>query len=181
MFSNSLSGHLQASQHLDLHLSSLLLSQSRAGRTLNNLRVRSLLNWVTTMLLITSSFSQLSNTKSKTSSVHLTLPLLRFENLHIIHPLQTQPLRLRNKKPHKKEHTKAKTPKDEIRPIPMLPNRLHHMRHRLGNHKIKQPLRRSRQRNIHRSQSRRGDLRHNDPATWAPSELKEGCEEEDAC
>jgi hypothetical protein len=47
------------------------------------------------------------------------------------------------------------------------------MRHRLRNHKIKQPLRRRRQRNIHRPESRRRDLTHNNPTTRPPPKLEE--------
>ena len=101
-------------------------------------------------------------------------------NSHIVHPLQTQPLRLRNQEPHIEEHTKAEAPKDEVRSIPMCPNILHHMRHRLSNHKIEQPLRGSRKCNIHSSQSCGRYLRHDNPAARSPSELEEGCKEEDA-
>ena len=61
----------------------------------------------------------------------------------------------------------------------MCPNILHHMWYRLSNHKIEQPLRRSRECDIHRSQSRSRDLRYDDPAAWTPSKLEESCEEED--
>jgi hypothetical protein len=46
------------------------------------------------------------------------------------------------------------------------------MRHRLRNHKIKQPLRRRSKRHIHCPQPRRRDLTYNNPTTRTPPKLK---------
>jgi hypothetical protein len=93
--------------------------------------------------------------------------------------LQTQSLRLGHQEPHKKEHTKAKRAKDEIRPISILTHRLQHMRHRLRNHEVEEPLGTRCNGHIHRSQSRSRDFRHDDPTTRSPSKLKERCKEKD--
>ena len=54
------------------------------------------------------------------------------------------------------------------------------MRDRLRNNEVKQPLCRSRERDVHGAQSGGRDLRHDDPAAGPPPELEEGSEEEDA-
>lgn len=60
-------------------------------------------------------------------------------------------------------------------------NRSKHMRYRLRNHEIKQPLCSSRECYIHSSQSCSWDLRYDDPTTWTPTELEESSEEKDTC
>lgn len=84
----------------------------------------------------------------------------------------THPFRLRHQKERPSSHHRTETPIDEIRPIPIFPDRLQHDRRRPRNRQIEQPLCRGRQTHIQASQAIRRDLRHVYPAHRTPPELK---------
>lgn len=97
----------------------------------------------------------------------------------LVHLLERHALRLRDKEPREEEHGEAEAAIDEIRPVARIADGRHHVRGGAGNDKVEQPLGRGSQRDVGGSQTRSRDLRDVDPADWAPSELEEGCEQED--
>lgn len=96
-------------------------------------------------------------------------------------PLKTHALRLGNQEPHEEKHREGEAAEDKICAVAILSHRLQHVWNGLCNNKVEQPLRSSCQRNVHGTKSSSGDLRDDDPAARAPSELEESSKEENAC
>jgi hypothetical protein len=65
-------------------------------------------------------------------------------------------------------------------PITTFSNSSYHIRGSTRHNKVEEPLRRCRDCDVERTESRRGDFRDIDPAHRAPAELEEACEQEDA-
>lgn len=97
----------------------------------------------------------------------------------LVHLLERHALGLGNKEPREEEHREAEAAVDEVRPVPGVADRGHHVRGGAGDDEVEQPLRRGRQRDVGRAETRCRDLRDVDPAHRAPAELEEGREQED--
>jgi hypothetical protein len=124
------------------------------------------------------------------------------DDIHIIHPLKTHSLGLRDKEPDEEEHREAASTEEKVGsvtsfphmtiPKPVTPSvlfteyyvhhnmRASHMRHGLCNNEIKKPLRSGCESNVHSPKPCSWDLGHNNPAARTPSKLKECGKKEDA-